>query len=319
MRQSSGQQQPPDDESYVDEEPFNPSQLLVRIYRLFTPGARPARSAKSTSTRKKSSRSATKAAPKKKSSSKGKQTAEPSTPGAQQLAARMLPVLVLILLILIIAPSLPVLAASGLFKALRNLTTRPITVEVMPEAGESLQALQIAPVFTQEVDYWAEDIAVWALTYDLHPNLIATVMQIESCGDPSVASNVGASGLFQVMPFHFEEGEEHLDPETNARVGLSFLAHLLELSDGDVAGALAGYNAGQGQIDTPYEYLPAETQRYVYWGTGIYAEAETGAQESARLAEWLANGGYVLCNRAAGRLGLSVTPYPPSPVPEVEG
>jgi hypothetical protein len=107
--QSSGQQQPPDDEGYIEDEPFNPSQLLVRVYRLFTPGARPARPAR---TRKQSS-----ARPKKATTSraKAKRTSTPSVPTAQQLAVRMLPVLVLILIILIIAPSLPVLAASSVF------------------------------------------------------------------------------------------------------------------------------------------------------------------------------------------------------------
>ena len=39
----------------------------------------------------------------------------------------------------------------------------------------------------------------------LDPDIIATIIQIESCGNPAARSTAGAQGLFQVMPFHFEE------------------------------------------------------------------------------------------------------------------
>jgi hypothetical protein len=227
---------------------------------------------------------------------------------------------VLLIVILFAAPALPRQLGASAAQWLRGLITRGEVVfsEAEPEE-EPLPELQISPVFTQEVEYWAEDIGVWALTYELPANLVATVMQIESCGDPSVSSHVGATGLFQVMPFHFEPGEEHFDPETNAQAGMSFLASLLELSEGNISMALAGYNGGGSIMDAPPETWPDETQRYVYWGTGIYEEALSDAEESVRLNEWLAAGGHVLCQGAAGSLGLTVTPVPSTPTPEVAG
>ncbi|MBI1856315.1 MAG: transglycosylase SLT domain-containing protein [Chloroflexi bacterium] len=53
------------------------------------------------------------------------------------------------------------------------------------------------------MDYWAAAISRWANASNLDPNLVAVVMQIESCGNPSARSSAGAMGLFQVMPFHF--------------------------------------------------------------------------------------------------------------------
>jgi hypothetical protein len=49
----------------------------------------------------------------------------------------------------------------------------------------------------------------------------------------------------------------------------------------------------------------AETQRYAYWGSGIYAEASNGATESQRLQEWIAAGGASLCRQARSRLGIN--------------
>ena len=225
-----------------------------------------------------------------------------------QLAIRLLPAWALLVVILVLAPGLPLRALEGVFQLVRNLTGHT-TLVVQPTPTPQWNP-QISPIFTPEVDYWADDIATWSLIYQLSPDLIATVMQIESCGDPSVSSSAGASGLFQVMPLHFEPGEEHLDPQTNAQAGLTFFAYLLELSGGNVAGALAGYNAGEWAVDAAYEALPEETQRYIYWGTGIYEDAQNGLQESPRLNEWLEAGGTVLCERAAERLGLVIPETP---------
>jgi soluble lytic murein transglycosylase-like protein len=129
----------------------------------------------------------------------------------------------------------------------------------------------------------------------LDPNLVATVMQIESCGNPHAVSRSGAQGLFQVMPFHFAGGEDMQDPETNARRGLVYLAESLLQSKGDIRRALAGYNGGHGVIGWDPSQWSAETQRYAYWGDGIFADAARGRKESPRLQEWLAAGGAGLC------------------------
>src|SRR6516164_565375 len=55
---------------------------------------------------------------------------------------------------------------------------------------------QLASVFTPEVMHWSPLIYAWASAYNVDPNLIATVIQIESCGNPNAVSNSGAQGLF---------------------------------------------------------------------------------------------------------------------------
>jgi len=161
----------------------------------------------------------------------------------------------------------------------------------------------ISPLFTPEVQYWTPKILAWATEHNLDPNMVATVMQIESCGDPSALSGAGAQGLFQVMPFHFQPGENAFDPDVNAFRGMSFLATLVG-QFGEAGLAFAGYNGGPGNAVKSYEHWPAEMQRYYYWASGIYADAAAGRSESATLNEWLAAGGAGGCARAAANLGL---------------
>ena len=169
----------------------------------------------------------------------------------------------------------------------------------------STQNTKIASLFTPEVQFWAENIQKWAKDHQLDPNLVATVMQIESCGNPDSLSGAGAAGLFQVMPFHFSTVENNFDPETNALRGLSYLANSMESAHGDYRLALAGYNGGIGIIDQPETNWADETIRYVYWGTGIYSDAQQYFKTSTRLDEWLNAGGYALCDLAKQKLGFS--------------
>ena len=162
----------------------------------------------------------------------------------------------------------------------------------------------LSPVFTAEVQHWGPAITRWSRVAGIDPNLAATVMQIESCGDPAATSGSGAMGLFQVMPFHFAAGDSPYAPDTNAQRGLDYLRRSLLAAHNDARLAFAGYNGGIGVIGRSEWSWPAETIRYTYWGSGIYADALAGQAVSPRLNEWLNAGGYGLCARASSRLGL---------------
>lgn len=193
----------------------------------------------------------------------------------------------------------------GLLAVLTGATMVGAALGRDSSSSEPVAASALAPVFTPEVQHWAGAIAHWAASHALDPNLVATVMQIESCGHPQAVSGSGAQGLFQVMPFHFAPGEPMQDPDVNAARGLGYLALGLERGGGQVHLALAGYNGGHSVIGWDASLWPAETQRYVYWGAGIYNDALSGGSDSPRLQEWLAAGGASLCAQAAQALGLS--------------
>lgn len=168
-------------------------------------------------------------------------------------------------------------------------------------ADSSVLAPTELSLFTPEVQRWRPLILTVAQQYDLEPTLVATVMQIESCGDHKAQSNAGALGLFQVMPYHFSDGEDPLNPEINAARAMDYLSRSLLLSRGDIRLALAGYNGGHGVISSPSEAWPPETVRYTRWGTSIYEQARLGLPASPALADWLAAGGRALCQQAASR------------------
>lgn len=183
-------------------------------------------------------------------------------------------------------------------KVIYEVVERQEPVTLASTTGEAVAKAPLSPIFTPEVQFWAPLIAEWALAWEIDPNLIATVIQIESCGDPYAVSGSGAQGLFQVMPFHFDPGEDMLNIQNNARRGLSYLNGGLDVSEGHAGLALAGYNGGHSVIRKGYAAWHNETRRYYYWGAGIYADALLGVTTSPRLQEWLAAGGQSLCDQA---------------------
>lgn len=194
-----------------------------------------------------------------------------------------------------------------------TLASVPIVIHVVPGAPANLPlgktAVPLADgalssIFTKEVLYWAAEISAWAAEYKLDPNIIATIMQIESCGNPEAVSVAGAAGLFQVMPFHFAPGENMFHPATNARRGLGYFNEGLDYHAGDILLTFAGYNAGHGTVIADPARWPNETQQYFYWSKGIYEEARAGLTSSPTLQEWLQMRGNSLCWQAANRLGL---------------
>ena len=170
--------------------------------------------------------------------------------------------------------------------------------------GATAQPGHLAAFFSPTVKFWGASIESWAAQWSLEPNLVATVMQIESCGDPQAVSPAGATGLFQVMPFHFQQGDSLQDPNTNAGRGLAFLKESLDTAHGEVRLALASYNGGTDLISLDESLWPDETIQYTYWGTAIYQDAQRGASASQVLNQWKAHNGWRLCLQASQRLGV---------------
>lgn len=198
------------------------------------------------------------------------------------------------LLRFLLPPVSVILVGIGLALLLSQIQIDLVETAPLPEDTSDLSSKQLAPLFSPEVLVWEDDILNWSEKYQLDPNLIATVMQIESCGYSRAKSSAGAMGLFQVMPYHFKEGEDPYQPGTNARRGLSYLRQSLE-SGGSTRLALAGYNGGINGAQNPEEYWPDETHRYLYWGVRIFKDAKEGKDHSPRLEEWLNSGGNSLC------------------------
>jgi len=154
----------------------------------------------------------------------------------------------------------------------------------------------LASFYNPRVLSWRSRILKWAKEYDVNPNVIAIVMQIESCGDPVAISGAGALGLMQVMPFHFPNGENMIDPDTNVRRGMGvFYECLTQFADWDLGLALACYNGGPSVTMMDPSQWAAETRAYYRWATGMWEDVVNHNETSQTLSDWLEAGGSNLC------------------------
>ena len=98
------------------------------------------------------------------------------------------------------------------------------------------------------------------------PELLHSVIQVESNYNPGAVSPKGAQGLMQLMPETARRFgvPNSFDPVENIQGGAKYLKYLLELYKGDYPSALAAYNAGEKAV-AKYGGIPpyAETQNYV--------------------------------------------------------
>jgi soluble lytic murein transglycosylase-like protein len=99
------------------------------------------------------------------------------------------------------------------------------------------------------------------------PVLLYSIMHRESSFKRGAVSPKGARGLMQLMPGTAARfGVSNIfDPRQNIEGGARYVRLLLDMFDGDVRLALAGYNAGEGAVLKYGRRVPpyAETQEYV--------------------------------------------------------
>ena len=113
---------------------------------------------------------------------------------------------------------------------------------------------------------YAAEITAAAKKHGVDPALLAGLVKQESNFNPGAGSPAGAQGLTQLMPATAASlGVTNVhDPVQALDGGAKYLRQQLDRFGGDVARALAAYNAGPGAVERfggvpPY----AETQEYV--------------------------------------------------------
>ena len=106
-----------------------------------------------------------------------------------------------------------------------------------------------------------------------YPRLMASLIQVESSGNPMAVSSANARGLTQLLPStarwmaekigaHYEDGLEFV-PEWNVRVGTAYLEYLVDRHNGDLELALTSFNRGEQNtkaILEKYGELPREVK-----------------------------------------------------------
>jgi soluble lytic murein transglycosylase-like protein len=89
----------------------------------------------------------------------------------------------------------------------------------------------------------------------LDPQLVLSVITVESRFNKYAISSAGAQGIMQVMPFWVRQigayDQDLLNVQTNIRFGCTILRHYMQLEHGDRFYALGRYNGSRGKPDYP--------------------------------------------------------------------
>lgn len=130
--------------------------------------------------------------------------------------------------------------------------------------------------------------------YGLNPELVKSVIEVESAWNPYARSKKGALGLMQLMPETAKElgVYDPFDPVANIDGGTRYLKYLIDRF-GDLKLALAAYNAGPTVVEK-YGKIPPirETQDYVR-RVLIQYQGDTG-KSSARIYKVILKDGTTL-------------------------
>ncbi|WP_455595660.1 lytic transglycosylase domain-containing protein [Acinetobacter pecorum] len=136
----------------------------------------------------------------------------------------------------------------------------------------------VLPSYSRNKNAYDSIIRQASQTYGVSEGLIKAVMHTESGFNVHARSPVGAQGLMQLMPAtarRFNVSNAY-DPQQNIMAGAKYLAWLLKRFNGNTSLALAGYNAGEGNV-SKYGGIPPfrETQDYVRRVTSRYQNLYT--------------------------------------------
>jgi Transglycosylase SLT domain len=135
-----------------------------------------------------------------------------------------------------------------------------LALERLPVAVAAGKSQAVPPVDLQSV------ITSASGKTSLDPDLIHSVIRAESGFNPKAISPKGARGLMQLMPDTASKlgVQDSFDAQSNVDGGTRYLRELLARYNGDLAKALAAYNAGPHRVEQYHGVPPyRETRAYV--------------------------------------------------------
>jgi len=111
---------------------------------------------------------------------------------------------------------------------------------------------------------WSAALIAAASKARISPDLLAALVHQESGWRAGARSGKGAIGLAQLMPGTARQlGVDPRDPASNLLGGARYLRDMLDRFDGDVALALAAYNAGPARVSREHA-VPAIAETRIY-------------------------------------------------------
>lgn len=161
----------------------------------------------------------------------------------------------------------PVPTSGATIRAARSAATE---VNSYLDGGSQIHLLRDRSFSQEEID---AAIVQAAARHNVDPNLVRSVVKVESNFNPHAVSRKGAMGLMQLMPSTARSlnVSNPFDPAQNVDAGVRHLKRLLESYGGDVRLSLAAYNAGSAAVARSAG-IPrfAETRSYVRRITNLY-------------------------------------------------
>jgi soluble lytic murein transglycosylase-like protein len=156
-----------------------------------------------------------------------------------------------------VSPTLAGQSPARLSLALAQINNPPIGKGVRTPRLQALQTIANA----HGIEILRETVGT-----SVSPALVLAVIAVESAGRSDAISTAGAVGLMQLMPATAERFgvTDRTNPAQSIKGGVTYLAWLLDRFGNDPVLALAGYNAGEGNV-ARYAGVPpfAETRDYV--------------------------------------------------------
>lgn len=105
-----------------------------------------------------------------------------------------------------------------------------------------------------------------ATRFNLNPDMVLALIEVESGFNRFALSPVGASGLMQVMPFWRDligdPRDSLFDMHTNLRYGCIILRHYLDIENDNLERAMARYNGSLGATTYPDAVLAIWRNKY---------------------------------------------------------
>lgn len=133
-------------------------------------------------------------------------------------------------------------------------------------AGDTWDTQKYLASLPEQKKKVVELVTTLAPRFSIEPRLALAIATTESNFDPNATSPKNAMGVMQLIPETASRFnvKDTFDPVQNIKGGLAYLRWLLAYYRGNVALAVAGYNAGEGAVDR-YRGIPPfkETQNYV--------------------------------------------------------
>jgi soluble lytic murein transglycosylase len=128
-----------------------------------------------------------------------------------------------------------------------------------------------------------------AVSAEVDPLLVASIVAKESSFVPSAVSSKGALGLMQLAPFVAEDVSNRSDvawngvkslesPEVNVKLGILYYKELVERFDGDAQKALTAYNFGPTRVAKQLREGTYRGSRYAREVLDLHSRLVAGSQ-----------------------------------------